>query len=180
MGDPTPTLLILHGPPAVGKYTIGQYLAKDLDWPLFHNHLAVDLALTLFPFGSPAFVAMRERIWMQAFELSMARGQSLIFTFAWESTVPADFIERLVQTAEESGGRAVFVSLVCAEDSLEARMNADSRQAFAKLTDVELYRKLRAEGVFEAPPLPEPLLVLDTDQQQPEASSRLIATAIRP
>jgi len=173
-----PTLLVLHGPPAVGKYTVGQVVAAELGWPLFHNHMTVDLALTLFPFGSPEFVSMRERIWLEAMSLSIGSGQSLIFTFSWESSVPEDFIDRLVRTIEESGGRTVFVSLVCAESSLEERMDADSRQAFGKLTDVDMYRQLRADGAFVAPPFPEPLMEIDTDRLTPRAAGERIVAAV--
>lgn len=59
---PAGHVIFLHGPPAAGKYTIGRELARLTGWPLFHNHLVVDLLLGLFPFGSSAFVAHRERL----------------------------------------------------------------------------------------------------------------------
>ena len=44
-------VVFLYGPPASGKHTIGKRLSALLNIPLFHNHLTVDLATTLFEFG---------------------------------------------------------------------------------------------------------------------------------
>ena len=36
-------LVILYGPPGVGKLTVGRELAARTGFKLFHNHLTVDL-----------------------------------------------------------------------------------------------------------------------------------------
>lgn len=36
-------LVILFGPQAVGKMTVGQELAKQTGFKLFHNHMTIDL-----------------------------------------------------------------------------------------------------------------------------------------
>ncbi len=83
MGD-RPIILVLHGMPACGKYTIGKQLTELLQhqplqlkeeqeevdhseivnpsrsWAFFHNHLIVDAVMTLFPFGSLQFKQYRE------------------------------------------------------------------------------------------------------------------------
>ena len=38
-------LVLLTGPQAVGKMTVGQELAKITGLKLFHNHMTIDLAL---------------------------------------------------------------------------------------------------------------------------------------
>ena len=38
-------LVIIIGPPAVGKMTIGQALEKITDLKLFHNHMSIELVL---------------------------------------------------------------------------------------------------------------------------------------
>ena len=42
------TLVIILGPHAVGKMTVGQELAKITDLRLFHNHMSIELARKLF------------------------------------------------------------------------------------------------------------------------------------
>lgn len=46
------TLVILYGPPAVGKLTVGIELAKLTGYKLFHNHLTTDTVRSLFPRGT--------------------------------------------------------------------------------------------------------------------------------
>jgi hypothetical protein len=49
-------LIFLYGLPATGKHTVAQYLAALTGYKLFHNHLAVDLLLSVFDFGTQPFV----------------------------------------------------------------------------------------------------------------------------
>jgi hypothetical protein len=57
-------LIFLYGLPAVGKLTVAKELASATSFKLFHNHLAVDLLLSVFDFGTPPFVELREQIWL--------------------------------------------------------------------------------------------------------------------
>lgn len=45
-------LVFSHGAVASGKLTTAQALEERLRYPVFHNHLVVDLLTTVFPFGS--------------------------------------------------------------------------------------------------------------------------------
>jgi hypothetical protein len=74
-------LVFLHGPPGVGKLTVGRELAAITGYGLFHNHLVVNALLAVFEFGSPAFVELREEIWLAVFERAGDAGvPGLIFT----------------------------------------------------------------------------------------------------
>ena len=59
--------VFLYGPAASGKLTVATALQGRSGLPLFHNHLAVDAALSLIDIGSPPFVRLRELIWLGAF-----------------------------------------------------------------------------------------------------------------
>ncbi|GJM72894.1 hypothetical protein HMSSN036_51100 [Paenibacillus macerans] len=47
-------LIVLFGPQAVGKMTVGQELAKITGLKLFHNHMTIDLVSHFFDYGTPA------------------------------------------------------------------------------------------------------------------------------
>jgi len=49
-------LVIIYGPEASGKLTIARALAQQTHFRLFHNHISVDVAKTLFDFGDEASV----------------------------------------------------------------------------------------------------------------------------
>lgn len=49
-------LIWIHGAPAVGKLTVAKHLQQHYGYKLFHNHLAVDLSLSIYDkFGEKDF-----------------------------------------------------------------------------------------------------------------------------
>ena len=171
-------VVFIHGPAASGKHTIGTRLARLIKLPLFHNHLAVDAALSLFAFGSPEFRNLRAAIWRAAFHEAAAAGQSFIFTFHPEATVDPAVIGELVDAVQSSGGRVHFVQLLCSPETVLLRLVETSRKKFGKLTDVRLYEALKSQGAFEFPPLPQPLLTVDTELLDADAAAHAIMQAL--
>ncbi|MBN9539607.1 MAG: shikimate kinase, partial [Alphaproteobacteria bacterium] len=70
-------LVFFYGPVASGKLTIARLVAERTGLPLFHNHLIVDAVAAVFPFGSKAFVMLRERFWLETISTAAEAGQSL-------------------------------------------------------------------------------------------------------
>lgn len=168
-------VIFLYGPPASGKYTIGKIVAKKLDIPLFHNHLTVDLVGSLFAFGTPEFIAMREKIWVDAFESAASAGHSFVFTFNPENTVEPSSLEKLHFAVSGNAGEIIYAELVCSEEEIEKRLADERRGEFGKLTDIDTYRRLKGEGSFDAPSMPKPLLTIDTSTIAPaDAADRIV------
>lgn len=167
-------IVFLHGAPAVGKLTVARELARLTGFPMFHNHLTVDLVSSLFPFGSEPFILLREQIWLAAFGEAARNNVSLIFTFNPERTVRERFIPDTLAMVEEAAGRVAFVELTCAENELERRIEDASRKEFGKLASVERYRSLRNSGAFQFPKLPNGMS-LDTTNQPAADTAELIS-----
>lgn len=166
-------LVFIHGPAASGKLTVARELAAQTGLPLFHNHLVVDALLAVFPFGSPAFVELRETMWMDVFRAAAAEGRSLIFTFHPEASVAPDFPGRVVALVEAAGGRVDFVAVGCAPAVIEARVEAPSRQASGKLSSFALLRELEGQGAFAYPQIPA-AIEIDTGTVEPaEAAAQI-------
>jgi predicted kinase len=169
-------LIVLHGPPGVGKLTVAQRLAESTGFKLFHNHLVVDALLAVFEFGSAPFVDLREDFWLSVFRRAAHQGPAgLIFTFAPEATVREGFIARMQHDMRDLGGRISFVELTCPLDVLRARIAAPSRQGSGKLVSVHLFDQLRAAGAFDRPRMPKPDLVIDTSRHTPEDAAAKIS-----
>jgi hypothetical protein len=169
-------LLFIYGRPAVGKLTIARAVTALTGARLFHNHLTVNLALSLYDFGSPGFIELRERIWTAVFDRALAdRLQLLIFTFNPENTVPQRFIDELFAKVSADGGEVIPVELVASEAQIEARLGSESRRLDGKTLDAGAYRDLRARGAFDSPVIPAPRLRLDTGNVSPAKASEEIA-----
>lgn len=155
-------LVVLFGMPATGKLTVGRKLAARAGYKLFHNHLVVDLLLSVFEFGNPGFVELREQIWLGMVGTACREGVAgLIFTFAPETTVRPWFIAKLAETVKAEDGTIDFVELTCPIAELKRRMDSASRREFKKLTSAELFDELHAGGKLELP-MPKARLSIDT------------------
>ena len=110
----TPTLVVLCGPPAVGKMTVGLELAQRTRFALFHNHLSIEAVLPVFEFGSPPFNRLvanfRDAVFAEAAASDLP---GFIFTYVWAFDQPSDleFILKLQSIFERTGYRTVFVEL---------------------------------------------------------------------
>lgn len=167
-------VIFLHGGAASGKLTTARALEKLIGYPVFHNHLVVDALLAVFPFGSPAFVELREQTWLAVMDRAAAEKRSLTFTFAPETTVVPGFPARLVQTVSRYDGTVRFVQLLVDAAEQERRLANPSRQQFLKLKDVDVLRRLRLRDERERAEKPPVDLAIDTTTNTPEASAHLI------
>ena len=169
-------LIFMSGLPGVGKLTVAKELSALTGYKLFHNHLVVDLLLSVFPFASPQFVQLRESIWLSVFDEAGRAGlDGLIFTFAAENTVRQGFVTKMQEAIRANGGTIQFVELVCDDEELRRRMDTPSRRQHTKLTSWAKYQDLKAAGAFSSPKLPEPNLTVDTGEFDPKSAALQIA-----
>jgi len=172
-------LLFLHGLPAAGKLTVARELATITGFRVFHNHLTVDALLSVFEFGSPPFIELREQIWFDVMaEAAKVDISGLIFTFAPERTVRTTFVPSLMARLRSAGVTMHFVRLYCPNAEIEKRLVDPSRRDSGKLQSADLFRSLRDDGAFEYPQLPADLTI-DTSEHEPRESARLIVNHCR-
>ena len=169
-------LLFIYGAPAVGKLTVARKVAELTGLRLFHNHLTVDLLLSIFDFGSKPFVLLREQIWLSVFREAARRKVSLIFTFNPERTVRDSFIPATIEAIESEGGSVEFVQLTCSEQELARRLVNPSRSQYGKLASLERYHDLKNSGAFDFADIDQTALRIDTTELAPDDTARLIAT----
>jgi len=173
-------LIFIYGMPATGKLTVARELAAKTGFKIFHNHLVVDLLLSVFEFGSPEFVRLREQVWLSVMKEACNDGiVGLIFTFAPEKTVRQEFVTEVEKIVSAANGRLEFVELVCPPEELKRRMGDESRSEFGKLTSVELFEQLLADRVFESPEMPAAAVTIDTNACTPFEAAEKITKALR-
>lgn len=171
-------VIFIYGPAASGKYTIGSIASERMTIPLYHNHLAVDLASSFFDFGTSGFVQLREEIWLASFAAAAQADQSFIFTFCPEATVDPTLIDRLEQTIQDAGGRIYFIELCCSESETLNRLDSTSRAQFGKLQDKALYQQIKNDGGFDFPALGKREITIDTEATTPEDAAQAIEQVV--
>ena len=113
---------LIIGPPAVGKMTVGKELAKLTACKLFHNHMAIELVLPFFDFGTPAFERLaggfRKQIMV---EVAKSDLEGLIFTYVWafDQEKDQEYVNRFTSIYEEVGADIYYIEL---EADLEQRL----------------------------------------------------------
>lgn len=171
-------VIFLYGPVAAGKLTVARHLAQITGFALFHNHLIVDAVGAVFPFGSEAFIRLRERFWLETFSEAAATGRSLVFTFAPESTVAPDFPSKAQSTVQAAGGEVLFVQLSVSDHEQERRIADPSRASHGKLMSLTLLRELRPMFKTALAVMPEPVVTIDTDTVLPQDAAQTIASIV--
>ena len=125
-------LVIITGPHAVGKMTVGQELAKITGLRLFHNHMSIELALKLFDFGTPGFRALNETIRKTVFE-QFATGDlpGLIFTYMIDFDELREFLylNEIIELFSSHGADCHVVELCADFDTRIARNKSENRLA---------------------------------------------------
>lgn len=106
-------LLILFGPPAVGKLTVGEIIEKQTDFRLFHNHQIMDGIMHVFGNNSPSEDKLSRLIREAVIDEAAEAGVNLIFTYVWNFLLPKgkNNIDAYKQKYESRGGEVIFVEL---------------------------------------------------------------------
>ena len=179
------TLVLLFGPPAVGKMTVGAELERLTGFPLYHNHLSIESVLPVFDYGEPAFerlVALQRREMFR--EVASSTLPGLVFTFVWAFNEPDDleYVREVAAIFDAEGGRVVYVELRADLATRLARNEGESRLAAkpskrdveasrARLLESDERWQTSSDGAF---PL-SPHLVIDTSDMSAEAVAEHIA-----
>jgi len=154
--------IVLFGPPAVGKMTVGHELAKRTGFKLFHNHMSIDLVLNFFEFGQPAFNRLVSEFRKRIFEeVAASELPGLIFTFVWSLKLESDrnFIDETCDIFRARGGAIYYVEL---EADLQERLRRnetefrlaqkpfkrDLKKSRQHLLEIEGEHQLNSKGNF--------------------------------
>ena len=106
--------ILIFGPGAVGKMTVGQELAKITDLKLFHNHMTIDLVSSFFPYGTPEGYRLVSLFRREIFEaVADSDMPGLIFTYMWDFDAQSDwdYANDVCKIFESKGADIYFVEL---------------------------------------------------------------------
>ena len=180
------TLIIIFGPPAVGKMTVGLELERLTGFRLFHNHMTVDPVIRLFPFDSAPYRRLVTEFRRRIFEeYAVSGSKGLIFTFVWVLDDPQDhaFIDATTELFTSRGGSVCFVELEATQAERLRRnetplriaekwpqRNVEGSRAFLLNADQTYQMNSRAPFFY-----PERHLKIDNTTMEPDVVAREVA-----
>lgn len=172
-------VIFLFGPPAAGKFTVGQELSKLTGWPFFHNHLVFDISHTLFDVQKRPEEVWRLNSELRLFVLDRAQklgleGVIMSFVYGKKDADDETFVRDLKDVVESSGGTVYWVELSCPREELLKRVSNPERVKSHKISDpAQLERVL--DKLEEHEGFPFEVLSVDSQIQSPEEAARTIA-----
>lgn len=106
--------VLIFGPQAVGKMTVGQELAKITGLKLFHNHMTIEMVTPIFDFGTKEGQRLVSLFRKEIFEAAAKSDlEGLIFTYVWAFNHPSDwnYVNEVCEIFVSRGGTVYFVEL---------------------------------------------------------------------
>lgn len=184
-------LIVLFGPPAVGKMTVGRAVCAGSDFRLFHNHHTIEPLHQIFGQQSPAFAILNAEFRRRVIEEAAAHDVRLVFTTVWNLAGERDatYIRGLVAPYVERDLPVRFVELHAdLETRLDRNAGADRLAAKPSKRDLDhsVAHILEREAAFTMNTSPDAVLpgqrVLDdfshlllstTDLRPSQAAARI-------
>ena len=123
-------LVIMFGPQAVGKMTVGHELEKTTNLKLFHNHMTIDLVNPFFDYdtetGKKLVRLFREEIFK---EVASSNLGGMIFTFQWDFDRKEtwDYIENVAKIFKDKGAEIYWIELEADIDERIRRNKTEHR-----------------------------------------------------
>jgi hypothetical protein len=168
-------LVIIYGPPGVGKLTVAKELSRLTGYKVFHNHLTLNYVSALFDWDD-TFWRLVRGIRLQMIEAAADEGVNLVFTCVYPAEEDDEHLRQFKDAVEKYGGRMRLVQLLCERDVHETRLVADGRAALYKMTSVaSLRRALEREPRMIQPAQGFESLCLDNTHIPPDEAARQIA-----
>lgn len=120
--------IIITGPQAVGKMTVGQELVKITNLKLLHNHMTIEVLTKIFDYSRDSFRKLNEEFRVQIFEeFAKSNEDGIIFTTTWDFDSKEDWnmMYRFINIFKKNNAEIYIVEL---ESSLEERLKRNKTE----------------------------------------------------
>lgn len=170
-------LILLYGPPAVGKFTVGKQLSKITGISLLHNHMMLNDIAQIFGYDNPIRRKLEFEFKMRIMEEVANEGRDIITTGSITRD-NIDYYTSLIKLIKEENGTIFLIQLQADKVTLFDRVKHESRKqkinSVAKLK--EFFKKYpeNLEKFGEGKQL-----VIDAGKSSPEESAQQIAKSIQ-
>ena len=168
-------LVLIYGPPAVGKLTVAKELEKTTSFKIFHNQLTVDLVGSIFEWGTPEYNKINHKFRVELIEAAAKSDlKGLIFTFCYAYPQDTKFIRLLKCKVEKHKGLFHIVQLTCKKEKLFTRVKNASRENFDKLRTKKSLKRILVQHDLYSPVPKLHSLKVDNTNKSPRRVAQMI------
>jgi shikimate kinase len=125
-------LILLYGPPAVGKFTIAKDLGKLTGYPIFDNHAVLNVLTNIFGFNHPSRIKLEKEFRLKIIDEAIKTNINLIVTGVIVNQ-NLDFYSKIVKAVGENGGKCFIAQLTASESAINNRVGHESRKKYNKI-----------------------------------------------
>lgn len=169
-------LIIIYGPPGVGKLTISEEIAKITGYKIFQNNLSFHLTNCILEHETEDFRQLNRKIKYLIIEEAAKQGfEGLISTVCLEKGVSDSYIEEAEKIVEKYNGKLYLVHLSCDEKVLFERVPNEDRKKHGKVIDIKFLKmKMEQKDLISSMDNFESLEIDTTNTPPEEAAKKIV------
>ncbi|AXV84519.1 AAA family ATPase (plasmid) [Ralstonia syzygii subsp. celebesensis] len=174
-------LILLYGPPAVGKLTVGSSLAAKVDAVLFHNHLTYDLAASVLTPDRCFETIKMFSCQLRLHAISLLFGydsRGVVTTFCYSGAKDDWYIDALRTLCQDHGAVPHFVQLRGDRAHLLDRVENPDRKKFGKICSRDKLTEILDDCSYSATIAAVNHISLNMSELTPHCASERLAEVI--
>ncbi len=132
-------LILLYGPPAVGKLTIATELSRLTGISLFHNHMIINPLRDIFGMESPIRAKLEYEFRFRIVEEAVQANKDLIMTGVIAMNNYKQLYKMMMDEVEKNNGKLFLVQLTAPVQVLKERVEGEERKTRDKIHTIEAW-----------------------------------------
>ncbi len=142
-------LVLIYGPPGVGKLTVARALAKVTGYKVYHNHIAIESVLPIFDLGTKEFNELIDKYRLEMIKTAARSSLTgMIMTLVYVAGIDDKYLETIDGYVNKYNGEMLAVRLFCNKGELYKRVESESRKEFTKIRSPEKLKTLMVKHDF--------------------------------
>lgn len=167
-------LIVIYGPPAIGKLTVANELSKITNMNVVHNHLTADLLEPLLSFGEGNFFKHLFKLRREILKVAIKEDINIILTTCYVKKLYNSNMKSFISLVNKNKGKIYFIHLKCDERELFKRVKNESRKKFGKLKSVKKLKSNLKKLDFTSPIPFVDSYTIDNTKLSPKKVAQLI------
>ncbi len=174
-------IILVYGPPAVGKLTTAKALEQMTDYKLLHNHMTIDFLKMIFDSEKEYFWELQEKLRLMLLEEALKQqiSKGIIMTFCYENLIDDDFIDKIKVITVQNQAKLHFVQLKCSQELLEKRVTSNSRKKYKKVATIKGLKLMQSKSDFSKKILGASSISIENSSLLPSETAHLIVEKLK-